>query len=352
MIVVALPGESDVEYVDYLEAIADFFIEFDGLTKGRDHLFIIHDKSGQKYLGDRHTFTNAHLIEVEQAIDMWMRDYPPAMPKRQIRFTYEPQYLNISRAKFDVANFEKFASVVGLPLDQTKQSDIILEGGNIVENGVDAAITTERTLDDNWSKINETELVRILGALINRKVALIPDPDDTTGHADGIVSFVEKDVLLIAYYEDNVYFFNLTRDAVLKVFPNLTIVPLPSYLVKSKVDGFDSAEGCYVNALVTNNAVYLPFFKNKTFNERAFAVFKNNTKKEVIPVHNTGDIPVLGGSVRCMTWQIDQEHPNAKALLAYVNKDKPTVDSSAVILQMASIVQVIVQVAFALAFYY
>ena len=109
------------------------------------------------------------------------------------------------------------------------------------------------------------------------------------------------------------------------------------------------AEGSYANSLVTNNAVYLPFFANQTSNERAFAVFKNNTKKEVIPVYNAGKVPVLGGSLRCMTWQIDQEHPVAKALFAYVNR-KPS-GSSAIAAQVA-VIMLFLQLSFALASYH
>lgn len=73
---VSLPGESDVQYLDNLQFIADFVIEMDGKTKGRDYLFIIHDESGVKYLKN-HKFTNARLIQAKQSLDMWMRDFPP-----------------------------------------------------------------------------------------------------------------------------------------------------------------------------------------------------------------------------------------------------------------------------------
>jgi len=347
VIVVSLPGESDVQYLDNLEKIADFVIEMDGKTKDRDHLFIIHDKSGRAYL-NHHTFVNAHLIEVDQSLDLWMRDFPPCMPKQQIKFKYRPQYISAEQAKFDEGNFYTFAKMVELL--QLQPSDLVLEGGNIVDNGVDAAITTERPYEDN-PNMTKAEFNKALEAVIKRKLAVIPDPEDTTGHADGVVTFVEKDVLLIALYDDadGVDFYDAMEAAVLKVFPDLNVVPLPCYARKSKSHGFVSAEGSYANSLVTNNAVYLPFFANQTANERAFAVFKNSSKKDVIPVYNAGKVPVLGGSLRCMTWQIDQEHPVAKALFAYVKKK--TKRSSAITAQMAYTV-IFVQVAFALAFNY
>ena len=343
----SLPGESDVQYLDNLQKIADFVIEMDGKTKGRDHLFIIHDKSGRAYL-NQHTFTNAHLIEEDQSLDLWMRDFPPCMPNQQIKFKYRPQYISTAQAKFDEGNFEKFARMVGLP--QLQHSNLVLEGGNIVDNGVDAAITTERPYDDN-TNISKAQLVRELESDIKMKVAVIPDPLDTTGHADGVVTFVEEDVLLISLFDDAdaVDFYNAMETAVLSVFPNLTIVPLPCYARKGKSQGFVSAEGSYANSLVTSNAIYLPFFGNQTSNERAFATFKNSTQKDVIPVYNAGKVPVLGGSLRCMTWQIAQEHPVAKALFAYVKKKS---SGSAVFTGHVALTVTIVQVIFALVFNY
>ena len=109
------------------------------------------------------------------------------------------------------------------------------------------------------------------------------------------MSFVEKDVLLITLFADadGVNFHNAMETRVFQVFPSLKVVPLPCYAKKGKSQGFVSAEGSYADSLVTNNAVYLPFFANQTSNENPFAVFKNNTDREVIPVYNAGKIPCL-----------------------------------------------------------
>lgn len=92
--------------------------------------------------------------------------------------------------------------------------------------------------------------------------------------------------------------------------------------LNAKSHGFGTAEGSYANSLVTNNAVYLPFFSDQRSNQIAFEVFKRNTDKEVVPVYTAGTLPALGGSVRCVTWQIDQEHPVAKALFSYIDEKK------------------------------
>lgn len=314
----SLPGTSNYQYLNSLKNIADFIIEMDGKTKGRDHLFVIHDKSGLPYLKN-HNFTNGQLIEVSESMDIWMRDFPPVMPKIQVKFKYRPQYLTEAVAIEDNKRFEEFAKFVGLPA--LNQSSLVLEGGNVVENGENIAVTTERIFKDN-KDMSRVDVIKKLEEAIKRKVVVIPDPEDTTGHADGVVSFVEKDVLLVSLFDDadGPNFYNAMKDAVVNAFPNITVVPLPCYSNKTKSQGFMSAEGSYANSLVTYNAIYLPFFSNQTTNQKAFDVFFNNTDKEVVPVYKAGKISVLGGSLRCMTWQIDQQHPVAKSLFAYVEK--------------------------------
>lgn len=56
------------------------------------------------------------------------------MPKQQIKFKYRPQYLSTSQAKWDEGNFDRFAKSLGLP--KLQYSELVLEGGNIVDNGV------------------------------------------------------------------------------------------------------------------------------------------------------------------------------------------------------------------------
>ena len=178
MIVVSLPGEGDVKYLNHLGRIAHFVIEMDDKTKGRDHLFIFHDKSGQSYL-NHHTFTNAYLIEVDEALDLWMRDFPPFMPKQQIKFKYRPQYLLITQAKFDEGNFERFAKTIRLPKLQC--SELVLEGGNIVNNGFDAAIIQPNDLSKTIQTCLKTSSSKNLKLLLNEKLQSCQIPTTQQG---------------------------------------------------------------------------------------------------------------------------------------------------------------------------
>ncbi|XP_032239855.1 putative agmatine deiminase [Nematostella vectensis] len=327
VIVLSMPGESYGHYYDLktLEKIAEFIKEMDQKTFGRDDLFVVHDDTGLKprYLGN-YNFINAKLIKVPvgQTLDLWMRDFPPAMPKQQIKFKYDPDYLKeTDKAKTDTVTFKRFAEMIGIP--PMHLSDIVIEGGNIVENGKDIAITTARIYNDNPS-IEQAQLVRKLENEINRTVVVLDDPKDTTGHSDGLVSFVDENTLLISMFDDAdaPRYYSSMEKAVTSKFPNVTVVPLPCYTKKDTEHGFKTAEGSYANSLVTNNAVYVAMYANQAANAVAERVFRDNTPitKEVIPVYKAGEVPILGGSVRCMSWQIDRNHPVAQALISYVEK--------------------------------
>eukprot|EP00112_Aurelia_sp_Birch-Aquarium-sp1_P024880 Seg8036.2 transcript_id=Seg8036.2/GoldUCD/mRNA.D3Y31 product="putative agmatine deiminase" protein_id=Seg8036.2/GoldUCD/D3Y31 len=158
------------------------------------------------------------------------------------------------------------------------------------------------------------------------KVAIIPDPRDTTGHADGVVSFIDTNVLLIGDYCDAKYYKEV-KEAVEEAFPDLIIIKMPcmddkqekSKKKKSNWRGFSSAVGAYVNILLTDSSVYVPHFGKAEVDSQALEIVSKNTQRRVVTV-DTGKLSHMGGSVRCMSWQICQSHPLAMALLQAAKK--------------------------------
>jgi agmatine/peptidylarginine deiminase len=71
--------------------------------------------------------------------------------------------------------------------------------------------------------------------------------------------------------------------------------------------------GSYANMLVTNNAVYVPQYNQPSYDTQAIEVTKSHTSKKVVPV-DMSKLSHMGGSVRCMSWQIESSHPIAQAL--------------------------------------
>ena len=70
---------------------------------------------------------------------------------------------------------------------------------------------------------------------------------------------------------------------------------------------------------------------------------------QVVVIGRHGTVPVLGGSLRCMTWQIDENHPVAQALFEYVKKNKSPCGSASVVTAQIAWIAAFVLIAFALA---
>ena len=317
LLILSLPD--DPYYRKSVSHIEDFVREMGEKTNGLDDLLVLYPRSFDKQnkKSSKPLFNDKMLrIAVDESLDLWIRDYGLVpSPQEPVKFTYKPNYLKSKDAKYIDLEFSKF--IGNLDVSVTK-SDIVLDGGNVVDNNRNKAIISERVLADNKSK-SKSDLKNELENLLHSKVAFIPDPEDTTGHSDGIVSFIEHDVLLIGDYNDSEYY-NAVEKAIKSEFPDLETVRLPcpagvprGASGSGKEKGFTTAVGSYVNALVTNRAVYVPQFGNASCDAKALEIIKGLTSKTVVGV-DTSKLSHMGGSVRCMSWQIESSHFVAQAL--------------------------------------
>lgn len=320
LVIVSLPD--DPYYQKSISHIENFVREMGEKTSGLDDLLVLYPRSFDKQFKKRSSkplfFINDKTlrIAVDESLDLWIRDYGPVpSPRDPVKFIYRPNYLKSKDAKYIDSEFSQFLGK--LDVSVTK-SDVVLDGGNVVDNNKNKAVISERVLTDNKSK-SKSALKNELENLLHSKVAFIPDPEDTTGHSDGIVSFIEDDVLLIGDYNDSEYY-DAVEKAVKCEFPDLETVrlPCPSGVPRgasgnSKEKGFTTAVGSYVNALVTNRAVYVPQFGNALCDAKALEIIKSLTSKTVVGI-DTSKLSHMGGSVRCMSWQIESSHFVAQAL--------------------------------------
>ena len=73
--------------------------------------------------------------------------------------------------------------------------------------------------------------------------------------------------------------------------------------------------GAYVNILLTDSSVYVPQFGKANLDSKAYEIVRQNTYRRVVSV-DTGRLSHMGGSIRCMSWQISMSNPLATELLA------------------------------------
>lgn len=227
------------------------------------------------------------------AKDIWARDYMPVKTKsgQYISFRYEPSYLADDpqlRTDFKADIAPHFA----LPVTY---SDINLDGGNVVFSPSRAkAVITDRVFPEN-PEYDKNTLVSVLEKLLEAEIAIIPSlKSDMTGHADGVVRFVNENTVVgnaspyKSGYEQKV------KTALKK--GGLSVIDFPYF----DSEGI-SAVGSYLNFLETEKHIFLPVFGN-VLDETALKCAREIFDKKIIPVNISG-IAEEGGGLNCISWE-------------------------------------------------
>ena len=230
---------------------------------------------------------------LDGAKDIWARDYMPVKTKRgkYISFRYEPSYLADDpqlRTNFKADIAPHFT----LPVTY---SNINLDGGNVVFSPSKAkAVITDRVFSEN-SEYDKNTLLLELENLLEAEIIIIPSLEsDTTGHADGVVRFVNENTVIgnaSPYkngYEQKVKM-SLKKHGI-------SVVDFP-YFDSAGI----SAVGSYLNFLETEKHIFLPIFgsvSDETAAKRAKEIFD----KKIVAVNING-IAKDGGVLNCISWE-------------------------------------------------
>lgn len=297
LIVLAAPSINDNYYRAVFNQIVDYMVNFVHLVHGNDEVIILVDAKTLPYFNGK--VGDGVLVQADIE-DIWVRDFAPVLPFQQIKFKYLPNYLSRSDTNTVNNSFEKWLTKNGLSY-KTKCS-IILDGGNFVDNPTGSrVIITDRILSDNapLTKAEAKEqLQHVLGV---QHIAIIPESDDdTTGHADGMVMWANDNKILLQELPET------QRQAIIDElqtsFPGVEIVEVPDYYQHATWKGFTSACNIFVNSLVTDQYIYMPTF-NGPHDQSMCELIQSHTSKKVIPVP-AEKVCFMGGSVRCLTWQV------------------------------------------------
>ena len=228
--------------------------------------------------------------------DIWLRDFMPVRTKsgKWISFRYEPSYLD--KTPELRTDFKKQVAPQ-LNLDVT-YSDINLDGGNIVFSpSRQRVLISDRIFGENQDR-EPTVLIRELEKLLEAQVIIIPSlKTDFTGHADGMVRFVDE-YSAIGNHTGTKNGLEQRIKKVLKCH-GINVIDFPYYASKSI-----SAEGCYLNFLETENCIFLPVFGRKDEDVKAIAAARQIFTKEIIPVEISA-IAREGGGLNCISWECD-----------------------------------------------
>lgn len=228
--------------------------------------------------------------------DIWARDFMPVKTKsgKYVSFRYEPSYLADdlqlrTNFKTDIApNFK---------VDNLVYTDINLDGGNVVFSpSKEKVIISDRVFSENHEYDKNTLLLE-LEKLLEASVFIIPSlKSDMTGHADGMVRFVDENTV-VTNAPLSPYGFETKVKKSLQNY-GFNVIDFPYFYSKG-----DSAVGCYLNYLETEKSIFLPVFGVDTDNE-AIKLAKNIFDKTIIPV-NINEVAEYGGLLNCISWEFE-----------------------------------------------
>jgi len=310
LIVISAPSVNNTYYKDFFKQLIEFDIAMVNAISANNRIIILVDKKTKKFFEGK--VEEEALLEADVA-DIWVRDIGTVFPKKPVNFIYHPNYLEKIISKEIDSSFLQFSKQMGLEFQQSK---IVLDGGNFVDNGLDLAVLTDRIFSDNPA-FQKDELIKAIKRETGlREIAIVPvENGDTTGHSDGMVMWVSHTKLLVNQYDEP--FRSKVLSPLKLSFPGVEIVEVPSYPSSVIYDGFYSAAGIYVNSIVTENAIYTPVFGKKEDMEM-LKLFQSHTSKKVIPIY-AAEIADLGGSVRCLSFQLQGELAKKLITLAKTN---------------------------------
>lgn len=234
--------------------------------------------------------------------DIWCRDYMPIQTEsgKLIQFRYDPSYLKGKKEWEDSrSDVREVCRQNGF---EPVFSTINLDGGNVLLCS-GRAIVSDRIFSENPEYNDKEQLIRELSELLEAEIIVIPaQKGDYTGHADGMVRFVNHDTILGNNRSEEYKNWSNGIEKVLKD-KNIKYIDVPFFYGYKDSKHPENAIGIYVNYLEVGNLIVLPVFEvegNK--DAEAIETFKRVFPNKIIETINYNEIALEGGVLNCSTW--------------------------------------------------
>jgi agmatine deiminase len=231
--------------------------------------------------------------------DVWAVDYMPIQIEQNkfIRFRYNPSYLQSKKYLKTISNTDEICNQINI---ETIKSEIIIDGGNVTKYS-NIVIMTDRIFIDN-PKIERKKLICQLEQLFQiDKLYFVPEqPNDFTGHSDGMVRFIDGETIIINDYKrEKDEFRRAFEIAIHNSGLNYIKIPYNPYKNKSNYQ----ANGIYINYLQMKNTIIVPTFGFKE-DEQVVKQFEQIFGQQNIKTIESNDVANEGGILNCITWNI------------------------------------------------
>lgn len=233
--------------------------------------------------------------------DIWCRDYMPVQTEsgKFIQFRYEPSYLKGEKEWEDSRSDVK--EICRLNNINATFSDINLDGGNVlICDG--RAILSDRIFSEN-PNYEKDSLINELSKLLECEIIIIPaQKGDYTGHADGMVRFVDRNTILGNKLADEYKYWQKGMQKVIDT-NNLTYIDVPFITDIKDPKHPGSAIGIYVNYLEVNDLIVMPIF-NRDEDRQVLEILQRTFPNKTIETIDYNDVAKEGGLLNCTTWVV------------------------------------------------
>jgi agmatine deiminase len=231
--------------------------------------------------------------------DIWAVDFMPVQvnENKLVQFTYEPDYLKPHKYHHLVTDVDKVCELMTL---KTIKSDIVLDGGNVSKYN-NMVVMCDKVFNEN-PHYKPKDLIAALKLLLEiDQLYFLPwNKFDFTGHADGMLRFIDEQTVLIndCAAEEAAYQLDF-----LKALNNTGLKVIEMPYQPSFDPSYTSARGLYLNYLEMEQIILFPVFKTK-LDEKAMQILQEfNNNKPVVPIL-CNELAKHGGILNCITWNI------------------------------------------------
>lgn len=232
--------------------------------------------------------------------DVWAVDYMPIQTDLNnfVRFLYRPPYLTKYKKYLNtISDADSICNEIGI---STFKTNIILDGGNVTR-WTNTVIMTDRVFKDNPT-YERKQLIKDLYELLQvDKIYFVPEqPDDFTGHSDGMIRFLDENTVIINDYSREKEWFQRAFEIAIHN-TGLDSIKIPYNLDQNKNN--DQANGDYINYLQMENTIIVPTFDIREDDEavrQLETIFAGQTIKTI----ESNEIANNGGVLNCITWNI------------------------------------------------
>jgi len=231
--------------------------------------------------------------------DVWAVDYMPIQLEMNkfAQFKYPPYISEVKKYQHTMSDVDAICKEIGI---KATKYDIKLDGGNIV-HAKTKVIMTERVFKDNKNIERNALITKLHEALQVEDLFFIPPlPFDFTGHADGMVRFLDDNRILINDFSGESSSFQKTLESAIKK-TGLDCITIPYNISGNKTN--EQVNGAYINYLQLGSIVFVPTFGIKE-DDMALKLFERQFAGQKVVSIECNEIANDGGILNCISWNI------------------------------------------------